>query len=136
ESDRPVSYLMRLAPNDRVTERVDVRVQGRGVHDLGPIWLRTADPLGFKIVRSRMPTEDRIVGLPALVPLERLLGRQERSLGWETEGGTGSGGLSAGWTDGDLIHQRSEEHTSELQSREKLVCRLLLEKKKHTNMLS
>src|SRR5690606_40990386 len=32
------------------------------------------------------------------------------------------------------IHQpvghRSEEHTSELQSREKLVCRLLLEKKK------
>src|SRR5690606_41482667 len=27
---------------------------------------------------------------------------------------------------------RSEEHTSELQSRENLVCRLLLEKKKHT----
>src|SRR5690606_27159353 len=27
---------------------------------------------------------------------------------------------------------RSEEHTSELQSREKLVCRLLLEKKKRT----
>src|SRR6266511_228646 len=27
---------------------------------------------------------------------------------------------------------RSEEHTSELQSREKLVCLLLLEKKKHT----
>src|SRR5690606_40311526 len=28
---------------------------------------------------------------------------------------------------------RSEEHTSELQSRENLVCRLLLEKKKSTN---
>src|SRR5690606_39412400 len=28
---------------------------------------------------------------------------------------------------------RSEEHTSELQSREKLVCRLLLEKKKDYN---
>src|SRR5690606_40263433 len=28
--------------------------------------------------------------------------------------------------------RRSEEHTSELQSRENLVCRLLLEKKKHT----
>src|SRR3712207_7145787 len=27
--------------------------------------------------------------------------------------------------------QRSEEHTSELQSRQYLVCRLLLEKKKH-----
>src|SRR5207302_11097900 len=30
----------------------------------------------------------------------------------------------------DLRNQRSEEHTSELQSRENLVCRLLLEKKK------
>src|SRR2546429_1483822 len=30
------------------------------------------------------------------------------------------------------IDQRSEEHTSELQSRLHLVCRLLLEKKKHT----
>src|SRR2546428_10247038 len=29
--------------------------------------------------------------------------------------------------------QRSEEHTSELQSRSDLVCRLLLEKKKKTN---
>src|SRR5690606_41800909 len=29
-------------------------------------------------------------------------------------------------------HTRSEEHTSELQSRENLVCRLLLEKKKKT----
>src|SRR5690606_40593957 len=29
-----------------------------------------------------------------------------------------------------LKHKRSEEHTSELQSRENLVCRLLLEKKK------
>src|SRR5690606_41459898 len=28
------------------------------------------------------------------------------------------------------VHFRSEEHTSELQSRENLVCRLLLEKKK------
>src|SRR5690606_39755528 len=30
--------------------------------------------------------------------------------------------------------KRSEEHTSELQSRENLVCRLLLEKKKKKNM--
>src|SRR5690606_41925285 len=29
---------------------------------------------------------------------------------------------------------RSEEHTSELQSRENLVCRLLLEKKKHEEL--
>src|SRR5690606_42039254 len=31
---------------------------------------------------------------------------------------------------GDAPQHRSEEHTSELQSRENLVCRLLLEKKK------
>src|SRR3712207_7334819 len=30
-------------------------------------------------------------------------------------------------------HLRSEEHTSELQSRQYLVCRLLLEKKKNTD---
>src|SRR5690606_41379376 len=30
-----------------------------------------------------------------------------------------------------LLRRRSEEHTSELQSRENLVCRLLLEKKKN-----
>src|SRR3712207_7556862 len=40
-----------------------------------------------------------------------------KSLGWKRDGGT----------------PRSEEHTSELQSRQYLVCRLLLEKKKkHT----
>src|SRR5690625_6663824 len=32
----------------------------------------------------------------------------------------------------DIIFGRSEEHTSELQSRGHLVCRLLLEKKKNT----
>src|SRR3712207_7290845 len=36
-------------------------------------------------------------------------------------------------TSGLLDHSRSEEHTSELQSRQYLVCRLLLEKKKNTN---
>src|SRR2546428_8481816 len=38
-------------------------------------------------------------------------------------------------TDGDKLvaFRRSEEHTSELQSRSDLVCRLLLEKKKKTS---
>src|SRR5438034_4746640 len=34
----------------------------------------------------------------------------------------------------DLADQRSEEHTSELQSHSDLVCRLLLEKKKKKNI--
>src|SRR3712207_8973308 len=36
---------------------------------------------------------------------------------------------------GDAGEARSEEHTSELQSRQYLVCRLLLEKKKTTQIL-
>src|SRR3712207_8855129 len=38
--------------------------------------------------------------------------------------------------DRDLRRLRSEEHTSELQSRQYLVCRLLLEKKKNQLYLS
>src|SRR2546430_12052492 len=38
--------------------------------------------------------------------------------------------------DGEVYpEKRSEEHTSELQSQSNLVCRLLLEKKKHNNAL-
>src|SRR3712207_8599585 len=36
---------------------------------------------------------------------------------------------------GAVLRERSEEHTSELQSRQYLVCRLLLEKKKIINTL-
>src|SRR3712207_7487157 len=34
-----------------------------------------------------------------------------------------------------MVNYRSEEHTSELQSRQYLVCRLLLEKKKKTTKI-
>src|SRR3712207_8006818 len=34
----------------------------------------------------------------------------------------------------ERVRHRSEEHTSELQSRQYLVCRLLLEKKKKNNL--
>src|SRR5207302_7968344 len=60
---------------------------------------------------------------------------------------TGSGSCSSRWTAVAFGYRvvwcpstarmlRSEEHTSELQSRENLVCRLLLEKKKKTLVLS
>src|SRR3712207_7294716 len=38
----------------------------------------------------------------------------------------------SGWT--NIFIKRSEEHTSELQSRQYLVCRLLLEKKKQHSL--
>src|SRR2546421_9678893 len=49
-----------------------------------------------------------------------------RAIPWRPSGGT-SGPTATGCV------RRSEEHTSELQSRSDLVCRLLLEKKKKTN---
>src|SRR5437870_7213531 len=42
-----------------------------------------------------------------------------------------AGAVSAAKSPPRTIAQRSEEHTSELQSRGQLVCRLLLEKKKY-----
>src|SRR3712207_8348419 len=51
-------------------------------------------------------------------------------LRWLLETAAGGGrGPTASTALGTLVH-RSEEHTSELQSRQYLVCRLLLEKKK------
>src|SRR3712207_8048083 len=42
--------------------------------------------------------------------------------------------LTPGQDPGRLLLVRSEEHTSELQSRQYLVCRLLLEKKKQKSI--
>src|SRR3712207_7579565 len=48
--------------------------------------------------------------------------------------GSGGRGLSRAVDDAVVLEYRSEEHTSELQSRQYLVCRLLLEKKKKKEM--
>src|SRR5687768_9137987 len=58
---------------------------------------------------------------------ERCARHQSTDLG-EGWGVRGPHGLAAAYS----VHVRSEEHTSELQSRLHLVCRLLLEKKKLT----
>src|SRR3712207_8332417 len=55
--------------------------------------------------------------------LRRRLDRGQKPAREETKHEHGNGGED----------QRSEEHTSELQSRQYLVCRLLLEKKKKDN---
>src|SRR3712207_7242506 len=56
--------------------------------------------------------------------------------GYANLGGTGGHRVPIAGVAGDQ-QSRSEEHTSELQSRQYLVCRLLLEKKKiiHANCL-
>src|SRR5690349_23167755 len=63
-------------------------------------------------------------------PLELLPDIGERRLKSMDEAGITVQVLSNSGPGPDLVHlNRSEEHTSELQSRRDLVCRLLLEKK-------
>src|SRR2546427_9133970 len=60
-----------------------------------------------------------------------------RSIAWRTRGciftGPGRRNAPAGFSSirRTMDRERSEEHTSELQSQSNLVCRLLLEKKKN-----
>src|SRR3712207_6947014 len=68
--------------------------------------------------------------LPVHLGEQAALVRRHRRDPFEAQvvAGRGHGGRSVALGPGG----RSEEHTSELQSRQYLVCRLLLEKKKHT----
>src|SRR3712207_7503728 len=70
------------------------------------------------LFRSRRAEHLHVVDLPAAAVVH----------GAHAEHGGAAAGLVVGRAGGDLVG-RSEEHTSELQSRQYLVCRLLLEKK-------
>src|SRR5690349_23080872 len=79
------------------------------LHDALPIWVKAS---GAKVLSSATTVAEAVWleqhGCDAII-----------AMGYEAGG-----------------HRRSEEHTSELQSRRDLVCRLLLEKKKTTFFLS
>src|SRR5256884_3098123 len=78
------------------------------------------------VIIKQVPTNQGIVYRPALifpiVNIKRQLQRLYNKEGFEES--------CRKWTARPNNDQRSEEHTSELQSRLHLVCRLLLEKKK------
>src|SRR3712207_8412327 len=71
-------------------------------------------------VRGDEDEQLEVVVLALLAPEQPA---DERDVGEERNAAAGTVALAAG-------QARSEEHTSELQSRQYLVCRLLLEKKK------
>src|SRR5687768_18012799 len=74
------------------------------------------------LVQADEAREDRVAGQVDDARTGRHPGRS---------GGAGSLDARTPQEDGLIVaHRRSEEHTSELQSRLHLVCRLLLEKKK------
>src|SRR5439155_24053776 len=86
------------------------------LHDALPILLETVALEDLAAVLARYEARELVLpgGTPAPLPLPSAV-RTEREA-WEF--------------DPELGRIRSEEHTSELQSRGHLVCRLLLEKKK------
>src|SRR5690606_41224154 len=75
--------------------------------------------------------ESAVPTLGAQVPVgtARRSHRRTQAMAADVAAGRGSGSRSVVASRSQLA-LRSEEHTSELQSRENLVCRLLLEKKK------
>src|SRR6266498_1030256 len=99
-----------------------------------------------------MPMLERFLQLTAAAPNEPALVEGDsgatitRAALLDTARAFGRGFAENGLREGDLVAvqlpnsvefvARSEEHTSELQSRPHLVCRLLLEKKKKTNYCS
>src|SRR5204862_1654629 len=87
------------------------------LHDALPIWAAVARALpNLFVARVRTAT-----GSPIVVQGRPVLDEVQVGMEW-------------GGNPTDLLDEegnRSEEHTSELQSRRDLVCRLLLEKKKN-----
>src|SRR5256885_9853475 len=78
---------------------------------------------------------------PPCVPTQARSSRDGRDLFGTRDGRTGEtrcrvAGIPAVSNDERQIHERSEEHTSELQSPCNLVCRLLLEKKNRSKPVS
>src|SRR5690349_22842655 len=76
-----------------------------------------------------LPICQRVDAGPAAVREAHLAREHARPGGAHVPGGAG---VAARAAVGVVGLERSEEHTSELQSRRDLVCRLLLEKKKQT----
>src|SRR3712207_9112692 len=86
--------------------------------------LHDALPISWS-TREGRPRRACMLGFP---PLSGCAGDGE--IGARRVPGASAAAVRHRLPDARLGHRRSEEHTSELQSRQYLVCRLLLEKKK------
>src|SRR2546428_12225094 len=95
----------------------DIRVEGLFLHF--HCWVRHFFDLFFFFLMIRRPPRSTLFPYTTLFRSILCPGRKF-CLGAAAR-------IDPGWTSGSM---RSEEHTSELQSRSDLVCRLLLEKKK------
>src|SRR5699024_12542352 len=97
-----------------------------------PPLLYFSSPLSF-LSNATAPSEIYTLSLHDALPIS-FVGRCAAPCGqYPLCGATLQKELRPGGPAGHRHRKRSEEHTSELQSRFDLVCRLLLEKKKKTN---
>src|SRR3712207_9271418 len=86
------------------------------------------DVVLFFFLMIRRPPRSTLFPYTTLFRSRRgLVDEVDRLVGQEAVGDVAVGQLGRGFQ--RLVGDRSEEHTSELQSRQYLVCRLLLEKK-------
>src|SRR5207244_13539708 len=98
--------------------------------------ITTPTPLSLVFFTAPPTTDIYTLSLHDALPIYQGRPRQERdeALGEnqgfkiDSEGNLPTGGW---WFSAETTSHRSEEHTSELQSPDHLVCRLLLEKKKY-----
>src|SRR2546422_1585510 len=98
--------------------------------------------LALGVLQGRQHEQVAALVIAVVLPsdvLERLFERREVAHGrasvWpDVRGRTARGRNGCGSSSASSSTSRSEEHTSELQSRLHLVCRLLLEKKKKKSL--
>src|SRR5439155_25119493 len=102
----------------------------RRVNKVGRTW---GDGMTVKAVWHIVKESARSIGVAKLAPhdLRRTCARLRHASGGELE----QIQFLLGHVSVQTTERRSEEHTSELQSRGHLVCRLLLEKKKNPHRL-
>src|SRR5438445_5211385 len=96
-------------------QRRAVRVEARAEPVRHHLYRVARDRGRIGVVGEGMPVRDEVVALVCVLQLDPVVERAEIVAQVDLP-----------------ARPRSEEHTSELQSRQYLVCRLLLEKKKNT----
>src|SRR5690348_18185738 len=77
---------------------------------------------------AKLPQFLTVAGIKNFLAVREADWESRKSMGWTEELRESLASRCA-----EIVSRRSEEHTSELQSPVHLVCRLLLEKKKHNN---
>src|SRR5690606_39996382 len=108
------SLVRTVALHFVLTDTAPTSIYTLSLHDALPIYIKV------KIAKTSFrPVQSPVMDIPRFA-LKSLLHVQPQQFGFIHHQFRPSPG----------IVDRSEEHTSELQSRENLVCRLLLEKKK------